>query len=94
MKRGRVANRRLALQTQAAQAADAHLTSRLKEIFGNDQAIKLADAPEVSLGMSAAIVEAEGSRNAELSQLNLLRHDVDAAYRNLTRLLNENRTPC
>ncbi|HEX6987716.1 MAG TPA: hypothetical protein VF170_20215 [Planctomycetaceae bacterium] len=91
-KREAVASREatLALQQKAVEQAQAHLESRRLELFGNPQAPKIEEAPEVTQGLVAALREAEAARNAQLAELDRLRREVAEAYDRLTQLVAEN----
>ena len=80
----------LALQQKAVEQAQQHLEGRQMELFGNPQAPQIEGAPEVSLGLVAALRDAEAARNVELARLVALRREVDHAYERLTQLVGQN----
>jgi hypothetical protein len=80
----------LALQQKAVAQARQNLQSRQKELFGNPQAPKIEESPEVTVGLVAALQDAEAARDADLAELDRLRREVDRAYDRLTQLVAQN----
>jgi hypothetical protein len=87
-----LAGRQYTLELQQKEVAQArqHLEGRQQELFGNEQAPKIAESPEVTVGLVAALRDAEAARDADNAELDRLRREVDQAYERLTRLVAQN----
>lgn len=80
----------LALQKKAVVQAKTALETRKKELFGDPQATPIQGSPEITVGLVAALQEADAARNKELAKLDELRRSVVNAYQRLTKLVAQN----